>query len=488
MSGFDFGIEIPPGSPDELRSKANQFRDLAERLDTVLRSGVVSRERLAIYWKGSAATSYQQSGALFENGLHILVGHLDEAAYALGAYASQLESAQEGARSAIRAAQFAEDEWLGAQRWHEAAIAAATVGPVATLAIVAIEQQFTAARDLYLVGLSRARDLGEEEMHSASRAVAALAVTLGQGVERVPGLLGLLGRGLVGANTLVNRAYLVDTFGEKFNALETWFQTEGQLSTAKTAYLAADNAFTTLSDAGADPEAILNAEKAMAEATQALASTSTDFTAATGSVKEAFVAPGVRAMSWIGAKFGNSDGIVGRAASWIGDSADTAGKIFPFLGLLALPQDYFMVTNPGQPGAWGVGDRVAGGLGAVAAVGLVVVQFIPGLDVGVDAAIGLGLGAVMLGTTAYEGVDWAAHHWSTIEHVAGDVGSFSEHAAENIVNANVQGIRDVIHAGGDVATSAAKDVSSSVNAMVGGAGSVVSGAMNVAKDLNPFSW
>ena len=500
LTGSAYGIEIPPGDVEALRSSAGNLEQLASHIGEELRRATTERTGLSGTWGGLAAANYQKTATDLELGLRTLEAHIHEASGAIHTYASALESSKAGAREAIRIASDAESIWQELQRWADAEVAALQSAATATLGAGAagvsallsdIERQLQQGYDTYRSELTRAVHRAEQEMQAAKHSAHLLAGRLHQGVVKMPGTLWGLGVGLAGFYRDVKVGEYFLTLPQKWSALADYFQAEGALGDAKTVMTASEDAFTALVDAGENPDVIMSglgtlfdAQTGVEEATQVVSD-------ATDVVKGAFASPVTKALSWVGDTWGSSDGTLGTVASAVGDSAEVAGKAVPFLGLLALPQDVKMVVDPGQSGGWGVGDRVAGGLGGAAAIGLVAVQFIPGVDVAVD----IGLGVVAIGAGVYEGVDWAAHHWSTIEHVAGTVANAAGtaandavHAGEAVVGADIHAVTEVAHVGGEVVGAAAGAAGQVAGAVGAGVGTAFHDAGSVVKDLNPFSW
>lgn len=445
LAGSAYGIEIPPGDVEALRSSAGNLEQLASHIGEELRRATTERTGLSGTWGGLAAANYQKTATDLELGLRTLEAHIHEASGAIHTYASALETSKAGAREAIRIASDAEGIWQELQRWAEGEIAALShamapaigVAPVAMPFLADIERQLQQGYDIYRSELARARDRAEQEMQAAKHSAHLLAGRLHQGVVKMPWTLPYIGIGVaglvqVGAQAGAQAAALFGgPVGQAGMQSDSWVATVNKVD----------------------------------EIGMQLGSWVADL------AKGANLA--TKGIQWALDDLGSSDGTLGTVESAVGDFGDTLGKVVPFLSLLAVPHDVQMLVDPGQSGAWGVGDRVAGGLGAAAAIGLAglaLVQLIPPLDIAVDGSLMVGLAAVGIGVTLYEGVDWAAHHWSTVEHVAGTVASDAVHVGEAVAGAEIHAVTDVAHVGSEVVGTALHD-----------AGSVV-------HDLNPFSW
>ncbi|MHB1891559.1 MAG: WXG100 family type VII secretion target [Acidimicrobiales bacterium] len=202
LTGAAYGIEIPPGDVEALRSSAGRLDELASHIGEELRRATTERTGLSGTWGGLAAANYQKTATDLELGLRTLEAHIHEASGAIHTYASALESSKAGAKEAIRIASDAESIWQELQRWADAEAAALQSAATATLGAGAagvsallsdIERQLQQGYDTYRSELTRAVHRAEQEMQAAKHSAHLLAGRLHQGVVKMPGTLWGLG-------------------------------------------------------------------------------------------------------------------------------------------------------------------------------------------------------------------------------------------------------------------------------------------------------
>lgn len=88
-------LDAVTGDPDQLRSKAQAWRQAADRMEGFVRDEVKARTDLLSYWEGEAATSFNGEMAQVNQSLTEIAGHFDATAQLLDGSAEGAKQAQE---------------------------------------------------------------------------------------------------------------------------------------------------------------------------------------------------------------------------------------------------------------------------------------------------------------------------------------------------------------------------------------------------------